>query len=81
MTKCGHYFCEACAVKNYKKSSKCFACGAATHGVFNTAKKMIEKLEQKKKRKEENKDSDEEDKKPVDGFIEGLAEDNSDDEE
>src|SRR4051812_15388167 len=26
-TKCGHYFCEKCALKNYTKNSKCFACG------------------------------------------------------
>lgn len=77
VTKCGHYFCEACAISNYKKSSKCFACGAPTHGVFNTAKKMLEKLAEKKRRIEEANGSDQEDKQ-LDGFIEGLAEASND---
>ncbi|KAI7893284.1 uncharacterized protein EV154DRAFT_502292 [Mucor mucedo] len=68
VTRCEHYFCEACAIKNYKKSPKCYACGKPTQGVFNTAKKMLEKLELKKKRQDEGKDSDVEN----DDFIEGL---------
>ncbi|KAJ1724041.1 RNA-splicing factor [Coemansia erecta] len=40
MTKCQHYFCEACALQNYKKTPKCFACGAATNGVFKPAKNI-----------------------------------------
>ncbi|KAL8647602.1 MAG: hypothetical protein Q9210_005461, partial [Variospora velana] len=28
VTKCGHYFCEACALKRYRKSPSCAACGA-----------------------------------------------------
>ncbi|KAJ2696133.1 RNA-splicing factor [Coemansia sp. IMI 203386] len=43
VTKCQHYFCEACALKNYRKTPKCFACGAATGGVFKPAKKLAEK--------------------------------------
>ncbi|KAI7904356.1 uncharacterized protein BX663DRAFT_504795 [Cokeromyces recurvatus] len=78
VTRCEHYFCESCALKNYKKSPKCFACGAPTQGVFNTAKKLIAKLEEKKKRIAEGKESDiEED----DGFIEGLETRNDDTEE
>ncbi|KAJ1678290.1 RNA-splicing factor [Spiromyces aspiralis] len=46
-TKCGHYFCEACALKHYRKTPKCFACGAPTSGIFMPAKKLIAKLEQK----------------------------------
>ncbi|KAI8084168.1 uncharacterized protein B0P05DRAFT_488697 [Gilbertella persicaria] len=71
VTRCNHYFCEACAIRNYKESPKCFACGAPTQGVFNTAKKILEKLHKKHKRMEENneeKASDIEDN----GFIEGL---------
>ncbi|KAI8642968.1 hypothetical protein BD408DRAFT_163502 [Parasitella parasitica] len=68
VTRCGHYFCETCAIKNYQKSPKCFACGAPTQGVFNTAKKMLAKLTEKKKRQDADKSSDVED----DGFIEGL---------
>ncbi|KAJ1733163.1 RNA-splicing factor [Coemansia biformis] len=38
VTRCQHYFCEACALARYRKSPKCFACGAATAGVFKRAK-------------------------------------------
>lgn len=48
VTKCGHYFCEKCAIKNFAKSPKCFACGASTGGIFNTAKNLITKIEEKK---------------------------------
>ncbi|CEP09297.1 hypothetical protein [Parasitella parasitica] len=77
VTRCGHYFCETCAIKNYQKSPKCFACGAPTQGVFNTAKKMLAKLAEKKKRQDVDKSSDVED----DGFIEGLETVETDSEE
>ena len=35
VTLCGHYFDSTCAIKRYAKTGKCFACGAATNGVFN----------------------------------------------
>ncbi|KAI9318491.1 hypothetical protein BX666DRAFT_1928540 [Dichotomocladium elegans] len=54
VTKCKHYFCEKCALDNYKKSVKCYACGASTGGVFDTAKKMIERLKAKKARTQES---------------------------
>ncbi|KAF0387233.1 RING finger protein [Gigaspora margarita] len=50
VTKCGHYFCEKCALQNFSKSPKCYACGAPTNGIFNTAKNILQKLEDKKKR-------------------------------
>lgn len=40
VTKCQHYFCEACALAQYRKTPKCFACGAATSGVFKPAKRL-----------------------------------------
>ncbi|KAJ2398221.1 RNA-splicing factor [Coemansia sp. RSA 2603] len=40
VTKCQHYFCEACALQNYKKTPKCYACGAATNGIFKPAKNI-----------------------------------------
>ncbi|KAI7833858.1 hypothetical protein BX661DRAFT_177679 [Kickxella alabastrina] len=40
ITKCQHYFCEGCALKHYRKTPKCFACGAATAGVFKPAKNL-----------------------------------------
>ena len=41
VTKCGHYCCEACAIKHHRKSQNCFACGKSTHGIFTVAKDMI----------------------------------------
>lgn len=29
---CGHFFCEACALKHFKKSSRCFNCRKQTNG-------------------------------------------------
>lgn len=55
VTKCKHYFCEGCALKHYKKSTKCFVCDKQTGGVFNTAKELILKM---KKGKEEESDDD-----------------------
>ncbi|CAG8595813.1 2394_t:CDS:2 [Dentiscutata erythropus] len=37
-------------IMNFTKSPKCYACGAATNGIFNTAKNILQKLEEKKKR-------------------------------
>ncbi|KAE8154131.1 hypothetical protein BDV25DRAFT_148296 [Aspergillus avenaceus] len=50
VTKCGHYFCESCALQRYRKSPSCAACGAGTGGVFNTAKKLSQLLEKKRER-------------------------------
>ncbi|KAK9512795.1 hypothetical protein O3M35_001131 [Rhynocoris fuscipes] len=44
VTKCKHYFCEKCALDNYKKSTRCYICNAQTNGVFNPAKEIIERL-------------------------------------
>jgi RING finger protein 113A len=54
VTKCGHYFCEKCAIKHYTKSPKCFACGASTNGIFNTAKNLIAKIEEKRAEDKKN---------------------------
>ncbi|KAL0077939.1 hypothetical protein J3Q64DRAFT_1767006 [Phycomyces blakesleeanus] len=72
VTKCGHYFCEECALKNYKKSLKCFACGLPTQGVFTTAKNLLAKLAEKKKRVEG--EDVEDDQKDGETAIEGLTE-------
>jgi RING finger protein 113A len=50
VTKCGHYFCEACALKRYRKDPSCAACGAGTGGVFNVAKKLNRLLDKKRER-------------------------------
>jgi len=44
VTKCGHYFCESCALTRYAKNTKCAACNTQTLGIFNVAHTMIEKL-------------------------------------
>jgi RING finger protein 113A len=53
VTRCGHYYCSACAIKRYAKTPKCLACGAPTAGIFNRADKIIEKVNKKRKEKEE----------------------------
>ncbi|KAL2813317.1 hypothetical protein BDW59DRAFT_31774 [Aspergillus cavernicola] len=50
ITKCGHYFCESCALQRYRKNPSCAACGAGTGGVFNVAKKLNTLLEKKRER-------------------------------
>ncbi len=54
VTKCKHYFCEKCALEQYRKSQRCFACGVQTGGVFNPAKEIIAKLEKAKQEAEIN---------------------------
>lgn len=50
ITRCGHYFCESCALKRYTKDPTCAACGAGTNGVFNSASKLKKLLERKRTR-------------------------------
>ncbi|KAI5292801.1 RNA-splicing factor [Ascosphaera acerosa] len=52
VTRCGHYFCESCALKKYRKSPNCVACGSGTGGVFNTAKRLEQLLKRKRERVE-----------------------------
>jgi RING finger protein 113A len=68
VTKCGHYFCEKCALQRYKKNPNCVACGAGTNGVFNSARSLQKLLDRKRtreeklqeeKEKEENENNDE----------------------
>ncbi|XP_017483696.1 PREDICTED: RING finger protein 113A [Rhagoletis zephyria] len=44
VTKCKHYFCEKCALENYKKSQRCYLCSQQTNGIFNPAKELIARL-------------------------------------
>ena len=48
ITKCGHYFCESCALKRYRKDPSCAACGSGTGGVFNVAKNLKKLLDKKR---------------------------------
>ncbi|KAL1655728.1 RNA-splicing factor [Didymella pomorum] len=55
ITKCGHYFCEACALKRYRKDPTCAQCSAKTYGVFNGAKNLQRLLEKKQKWEDKKK--------------------------
>ncbi|XP_049601203.1 E3 ubiquitin-protein ligase RNF113A [Syngnathus scovelli] len=48
VTKCRHYFCEACALQHYRKSKRCYVCNTQTNGVFNPAKDLLAKIEKRK---------------------------------
>ena len=50
VTKCGHYFCEGCALGKYRRNPGCAACGAGTNGVFNGAKQLKKLLDRKRER-------------------------------
>ncbi len=52
VTRCGHYFCEGCALKRYRRDPSCGACGAGTGGVFNAAKRLEKLLGRKREREE-----------------------------
>ncbi|KAG2052841.1 spliceosomal zinc finger-containing protein [Suillus hirtellus] len=54
VTRCGHYYCSACAIKRYAKTPKCLACGAPTGGIFNRADKIIDKLNKKRAEKDDH---------------------------
>ena len=64
VTKCGHYFCEACALKRFRKTPACAACGTGTGGVFNGAKNLKKLLDKKRdqaaKRREKAREAGEE---------------------
>lgn len=53
VTKCKHYFCSSCALNHHKKSTRCHVCQAQTQGIFNPAKKIIERLNLRKEEREE----------------------------
>ncbi|KAI8804034.1 hypothetical protein BJ742DRAFT_682413 [Cladochytrium replicatum] len=68
VTRCGHYFCESCALKFHVRSPKCYACNAPTYGTFSVATELMAKLKAKKERmekqaaeiKDQNKELEEE---------------------
>ncbi|KAJ9115065.1 hypothetical protein QFC22_005393 [Naganishia vaughanmartiniae] len=55
VTKCGHYFCMNCAVDRFRKTPKCYACGAATGGMFNKAEKILQKMAEKNQARQESR--------------------------
>ncbi len=56
ITKCGHYFCESCALQRYRKNPLCAACGSGTGGVFNGAKNLKRILDKKRERNKRRKE-------------------------
>ncbi|KLO11754.1 hypothetical protein SCHPADRAFT_941824 [Schizopora paradoxa] len=56
VTRCGHYYCSACAIKRYAKTPKCLACGTPTGGLFNRADKVIAKMKEKERLEKEEGD-------------------------
>lgn len=50
VTRCGHYFCESCALGRYRRDPTCAACGVGTSGVFNAAKRLKQLLDRKRER-------------------------------
>mmetsp|Transcript_33545 Transcript_33545/g.52198 ORF Transcript_33545/g.52198 Transcript_33545/m.52198 type:complete len:324 (-) Transcript_33545:148-1119(-) len=57
-TRCMHYFCEGCAMGHYTKNKRCALCNEQTFGQFNTAVKLITKLNRMKARKESEKEGE-----------------------
>jgi RING finger protein 113A len=51
VTKCKHYFCEACALRNdtAKKEKTCFTCEMPTGGTFNCAKDILKRVKDMKR--------------------------------
>jgi len=80
VTKCGHYFCERCALKRYVKYKGCAVCGQPTNGIFKTAHKLVKKL---KKQEEAEKalekgeageaDKEDDDEEEEDGIIKDVS--------
>ncbi|KAF4582982.1 pre-mRNA splicing factor cwc24 [Ophiocordyceps camponoti-floridani] len=48
VTRCGHYFCESCALK--RSGTTCAACGVGTSGLFKTATGLQKLLARKRER-------------------------------
>lgn len=71
VTKCGHYFCESCALKRYRKNPTCAVCGAGTGGVFNGAKQLKRLLEKKRERARKKREKAIADGEEVDEESEG----------
>ncbi|XP_012523476.1 E3 ubiquitin-protein ligase RNF113A isoform X1 [Monomorium pharaonis] len=58
VTKCKHYFCEKCALEQYRKSTRCYVCNVQTNGTFNPAKELIARIKGEDKETAASEDSD-----------------------
>ena len=52
VTKCQHYFCEACALRHAVKTKRCFVCAENTGGIFNKATAIQEKIDARTRQEE-----------------------------
>lgn len=66
ITRCGHYFCEKCALQRYRKNPACAACGTGTGGVFNIAKNLKKLLDKKREGAKRRREKAREDGENVD---------------
>jgi len=57
VTRCGHYFCEKCALKRYAKNKGCAVCQEPTNGNFKTAYKILKKMKKMAAIEEKEDDS------------------------
>lgn len=58
VTKCGHYFCENCALKQERKKKRCFICNEPTGGIFNQPHALIAKLKEKKDKEQREREQE-----------------------
>jgi len=63
VTRCKHYFCEKCALEQYRKSQRCYSCGKQTSGMFNPAKDMMERMAKREAAGKVYEDSDDDDER------------------
>ncbi|THH06551.1 hypothetical protein EW145_g4007 [Phellinidium pouzarii] len=77
VTRCGHYYCSACAIKRFAKTPKCLACGTPTGGIFNRADKVIARVQKKKETEDEEGGEDEEAGGKNDVQLDCLGEDSA----
>ena len=81
VTLCGHYFCAQCAIQRYARTPKCFACGAKTNGLFNSATKILDRMnrrnqsraEQRKERRRQHGLEDEGDDEDGEALLDGVV--------
>ncbi|TMW68459.1 hypothetical protein Poli38472_005927 [Pythium oligandrum] len=61
-TLCGHFFCEQCALKHFKKTSRCFNCKKQTNGVFHAAEKLRQREQERREAETAELSGEEEDR-------------------
>lgn len=49
VSRCGHYFCEHCALKENARTGKCPVCGQALQGIFNVAHPIVKKIRERER--------------------------------